>query len=68
MRDTPSPLMAYLNAGVIALGLLFGFWAEYDIPADAPSTKPSHGTGTSLERWDDRVLLPSAQDSTALPV
>ena len=58
LRNDPSPLMTYLNAGVIVLGLLFGFWAEYDIPAEAPAAKPAHGIGTSLERRDEAALLP----------
>ncbi len=56
MRDTASILVKRLNAGVIALALLFGFWAEYDMPARAPAAKPSHGIGRSVERWDEALL------------
>ena len=58
LRTDSSSLMTYLNAGVIVLGLLFGFWAEYDIAHEAPAAKPARGIGTSLERWDEAVLLP----------
>ena len=65
MRNDTSPLLTYLNAGVILLALIFGFWAKYDMAADAPAAKPAHGIGKSLERRDEAVL-PPAQALTPL--
>jgi hypothetical protein len=41
MRNNPSPLSNYLNAGVIALGILLGIWAKHDQAAGAPAMKPA---------------------------
>ena len=53
MRNDPSPLSTYLNAGVIALGILLGIWAKHDQAAGAPVTTPASSADPCFDRRDD---------------
>lgn len=52
MRNDPSPLSPYLNAGVVILGILLGIWAKHDQGAAAPAMKPADGTRPCCDRLD----------------
>jgi hypothetical protein len=58
MRNHPSPLSTYLNAGVIVLGILLGIWAKHDQAAGAPAMKPAHSTDPCCDRLDQANAVP----------
>jgi hypothetical protein len=66
MRNHPSPLSTYLNAGVIVLGILLGIWAKHDQAAGAPAARPAHSADPCCDRMDDAGTLPGSGVSATL--
>jgi len=57
MRNDPSPLSTYLNAGVIVLGILLGIWAKHDHAAGAPAMTPAHSADPCCDRLDEAKAM-----------
>ena len=58
MRNDPSALSTYLNAGVIVLGILLGIWAKHDMAAGAPAMTPAHSADPCCDRLDETNAVP----------
>ena len=58
MRKDPSPLPTYLNAAVIAVGILLGIWAQHGRAAGTPAMKPAHSADPCCDRSDEANAMP----------
>jgi hypothetical protein len=66
MRKDPSPLSTYLNAAVIAVGILLGIWAQHGHAAGTPAMKPAHGADPCCDRLDEANAVPKPRVSATL--
>ena len=65
MRNRRSAVTPYINAGVIALAIVYAAWVQHDRAAAPPDAKPPQSIGSTLERWDQASAF---QRSVLLPI
>ena len=65
MRNRRSAVTPYINAGVIALAIIYAAWVQHDRAAALPDAKPAPSIGHNVERWDQASAF---QRSVLLPI